>query len=145
MKLWKQLAAVGLLVMGVSSCQVFEDQTPRTLWFHMDGPAGALVTVIYSKQFVAGVDETGITRVEVFGADTVQHTLPLDTIIDVFLERRMFIRAETATTDTLDVDVRVEVNDRSLYDNAGKLYPDIDWKFLYQFNARFTNDIQVVI
>lgn len=145
MKLFKKLPALGLVAMAVASCQIFENQTPETISFRMDGPAGAVVSVIYSKQFVAGVDETGVTQVQIFGADTVQHVLPIDTIIDVRLERRMFIRAETATTDTLDVIVRVDVNDRSLYDNSGKLYPDIDWKFLYQFNTPFTDNIQIVI
>ena len=58
----------------VAGCGFFEDEVPEDIFFRMTGPSGSQVTVIYSKQFVAGVNEIGETRVEVFGADTVVHT-----------------------------------------------------------------------
>jgi len=136
-------AAVGLIA-AVTGCEVFEDQTPEFINLRMDGPAGEVVNVIYSKQFVAGVNEAGVTRVEVFGSDTVVHVLPIDTIIDVRLEQRLFLQA-FPSTDTLRVDVNIEVDDRGLYDNDGLIYLMEPWKFLYQFNARFSDDIEVVI
>jgi hypothetical protein len=132
------------LIAVATGCEVFEDQTPEFINFRMDGPAGERVSVVYSKQFVAGVNEEGITRVEVFGSDTVAHVLPIDTIIDVRLEQRLFLQA-FPTVDTLRVDVTIDVDDRGLYDNNGLIFLVDPWKFLYQFNARFTDDIELVI
>jgi hypothetical protein len=145
MKILKKLAVFGIVAASLSACEVFEDPTPETVSFRMDGPVGATVTVLYSKQFVAGVTESGVTQVEIFRADTVVHTLPIDTIIDVRLERRIYIQAEIVPTDTVDVDVRVDVNDRNLFDRSGKLYPALPWQFLYQYNTRFTENIEVII
>ena len=56
------LAVAAVLAIG---CEVFQDPTPKEISFRMSGSAGDIVTVIYSKQFVAGVNELGVTRVEV--------------------------------------------------------------------------------
>jgi hypothetical protein len=138
------LAVAAGLIAVTAGCEVFEDQTPEFINFRMNGTAGEVVNVIYSKQFVAGVNEEGITRVEVFGSDTVAHVLPIDTIIDVRLEQRLFLQA-FPVVDTLRVDVDIDVDDRGLYDNNGLLYLIEPWKFLYQFNTRFSDDIEVVI
>lgn len=138
----------GLLLLGstaLAACEVFEDQTPEFVNFVMDGPAGESVQIIYSSAFVAGVDEVGTTRVEVFESDTVMHTLPIDTVIDIRIPRRIFIMGEVAPTDTLFVDVIIDVDGRSLFDGSGDLFPDLPWRFLYQFNTRFTDDIEVII
>lgn len=146
MKTSLRFAGILAAVLLAGACEIFEDQTPEQIFFRMDGPAGSVVSVIYSKQFVAGVNELGVTRLEIFGADTVQHVLPIDTVIDVRLEQRLYIQAEpAAVTDTLSVKTRVDVDDRGLYDQSGKLYPTIPWRFLYQFNTRFTDDIEVII
>lgn len=145
MKIAKCLVGIVAFVSLGSACEVFEDLTPEFINLRVSGTPGTVVSVIYSKQFVAGVDEIGVTRVEIFGADTVMHVLPIDTIIDVRLERRIYIQAESLPTDTLAVDVRVEVDTRELFDRSGDLFPTIPWQFLYQFNATFTDDIEVVI
>jgi len=112
----------------------------------MSGPTGSQVTVIYSKQFVAGVNEIGQTRLEVFGADTVVHTLPIDTVIDVRLEQRLFLRASPlAASDTLAVDARVDVDGRNIYSDQGDLFPLVPWQFFYQYNVTFTQDVEVII
>lgn len=139
---------VGILaaVLLAGGCEIFEDQTPEQIFFRMEGPAGAVVSVIYSKQFVAGVNEAGVTRVEVFRADTVQHVLPIDTVIDIRVQRQLYIQAEPAmVTDTLLVDTQVDVDTRALYDRSGKLFPTLPWRFLYRFNQPFTDDIEVII
>ena len=138
----------GVLLLGtaaLAACEVFEDQTPEFISFAMAGPSGATVQVIYSKAFVAGVDEAGTTRVEVFESDTVLHTLPIDTVIDVRIDRRLFIQGEVSPLDTLSVDVEIDVDGRSLFDGRGDLFPDLPWRFLYQFNSLFTDDIEVII
>ena len=146
MKRFKILFGLVLLTStALAACEVFEDQTPEFITFAMDGPAGATVSVIYSKAFVAGVNEAGITRVEIFESDTVVHTLPIDTVIDVRIDRRLFIQGDVGPSDTLFVDVAIDVDGRSLFDGTGDLFPDLPWRFLYQFNSRFTDDIEVVI
>lgn len=135
-----------VVLLTASGCEIFEDRTPDNIFFHLEGTPGGVVQVLYSKKFVAGVDETGVTRVEVFEADTAIHTVPFDTVIDVRIEQRILIQAQPLMeTDTLDVDARVDVDDRNLYEESGKLYPTVPWRFLYQFNHRFTDVVEVVL
>ena len=130
----------------IAGCGFFEDEGPEDIFFRMTGPAGSQVTVIYSKQFVAGVNEIGETRVEVFGADTVVHTLPIDTIIDVTLEQRLFMMATPVMpTDTIEVEARVDVDGRNIFLDQGDLLPLVPWQFLYQYNVTFTADLEVII
>ena len=130
----------------VAGCGFFEDEVPEDIFFRMTGPSGSQVTVIYSKQFVAGVNEIGETRVEVFGADTVVHTLPIDTIIDVTLEQRLFMMATPVMpTDTIEVEARVDVDGRNIFLDQGDLLPLVPWQFLYQYNVTFTADLEVII
>ena len=145
MKILKKFFGLVLLASLVAGCEAFEDLTPEFVTFRMDGPAGETVSIVYSKQFVAGVDETQVTQVEVFRADTVLHTLPFDTIIDVRLERRIFFQGEVAPLDTLSVDVEIDVDGRVIFDRTGDLLPDVPWVFLYQFNTVFTDAVEVVI
>jgi hypothetical protein len=145
MKTLTKFVVYASLVAAAASCEVFQDPTPETVSFRMDGTPGVPVTVIYSKQFVAGVTEAGVTEVEVFRSDTVTHLLPIDTIIDVRLEQRIFIQAEVGPAESVNVDVRVDVNDRNVFTRNGDLFPTIPWRFVYQYNTRFTEAIQVVI
>ena len=141
-----RLIGVAAVLLAAGACEIFEDRTPKQIFFQMDGPPGAVVRVLYSKQFVAGVDELGVTRLRIFQADTVMHVLPIDTVIDVRIERRLYIQAQSAAEgDTLSVDAQVDVDDRNLYDNTGKLYPTFPWRFLYHFNHRYTDNIDIVL
>lgn len=135
--------ALGIVTTG---CEIFEDQTPQTISFRMIGTPGDSVTVIYSKQFVSATNEAGVTQIQMFGADTVRHALPIDTIIDVRLERQLFLSARPQIVgDTVNVSVDIFVNDRSIFDGAGNLRPDDPWLFLYRFNAPPTQAVEIVI
>lgn len=137
---------IAAVVLTAGGCEIFEDRTPNDIFFSMEGTSASEVLVVYSKQFVAGVDELGVTQVEVFAADTVVHTMPFDTVIDVRIEQRVFIQAEPLMeTDTLSVDARVDVDDRNLFDESGDLFPDVPWRFLYQFRQPFTDVVEVVL
>jgi hypothetical protein len=137
---------IGALATVMSGCEIFENQTPEFVAFRMSGEAGDQVTVVYSKAFVAAVNELGTTELRVFLADTVVHTLPIDTIIDVRIERQIFLRAYPLELgDTIPVSVNVEVNDRSIFDRSGDLLPDEPWHFLYRFNAPPTQTIEIVV
>ena len=142
----RAFGALLLTCAALSGCEVFEDQSPRTLSFRMTGTPGDSVTVIYSKQFVSATNETGVTQIQLFGADTVRHALPIDTVIDVRLERQLFISARPQIVgDTINVNVEVFVNDRSIFDGTGNIYPDDPWLFLYRFNAPPTQAVEIVI
>jgi hypothetical protein len=146
MNRFSRFSAAAALLVSLAGCGLFEDQIPEDIFFRMSGPTGSQVTVIYSKQFVAGVNEIGQTRLEVFGADTVVHTLPIDTVIDVRLEQRLFLRASPlAASDTLAVDARVDVDGRNIYSDQGDLFPLVPWQFFYQYNVTFTQDVEVII
>lgn len=137
------LALVGLLTSG---CEIFENQTPDFIAFRMTGAPGDSVTVVYSKQFISATNELGVTQLELFSADTVRHALPIDTIIDVQVERQLFLSAfPQILGDTVDVDVDVEVNERSIFDGTGKIYPEDPWLFLYRFNAPPTQAVEIVL
>jgi uncharacterized membrane protein len=133
--------AVSALALG---CSIFDDPRPERVSFRMSGSSGATVTAIYSKQFVAAVNELGITEVEVFGADTVVHLLPIDTIVDVVLEQRFFVQVEAMPSDTLSVQVRVDIDGRNVLNDSGGILGDAPWRYLYQYNQTFTRVYDVV-
>jgi len=137
--------ALGLAVFAAVSwaCSAFEDPTPRNLSLAMRGDAGKQVRVIYSKQFITALTETGVTQVQVLRSDTVVHTLPFDTIVDISVERRWFGQAETIGGDTLEVRVLVNVDDRSLVDETGGVFPAVPWRFAYAFNQRLSRSLDV--
>ncbi len=139
---------IWLLVLGViwgtAACGAFEDPSPKTLTFRMTGETGKQAEVIYSTQFVAGVDEVGTTRVTIFRSDTVVHTLPIDTVFDIEIDRQWFVLVLPTGNDTLSVDVTVDVNNRNLLRESGGIFPDAPWTFVYMFNRPLTRDIDVV-
>jgi hypothetical protein len=141
----KNIIAFVALVGAATGCDAFRDPTPRNVSFRMSGSDGNVVAVIYSTAFTAGVDEFGVTRVEVFVSDTVMHTLPIDTIISIVLERRLFLQVMPAPTDTLSVAVRIDVDGRVQVDTSGRIFPESPWRYVYQYNTPFTDDIELII
>ena len=137
----KLLLAVALV--AIAGCEIFDDPTPRNIFFEMSGEAGQQVRVIYSTQFVAGVNEFGITRVQVVRSDTILHEIPIERAIDISVDRRWFVQAESLGTDTLEVHVIVDVDDRNLVDESGGIFPNDPWHFVYSFNQLLTRDIDV--
>lgn len=135
------LVAVALL--ATSGCEVFDDPTPRNIFFEMNGEAGQQVRVIYSTQFVAGVNEFGVTRVQVVRSDTILHEVPFTRAIDISIDRRWFVQAESLGSDTLEVHVVVDVDDRNLVNEAGGIFPGDPWHFVYAFNQLLTRDLDV--
>ena len=136
------LVAAALLLAG--ACSIFEDGTPTRIRFEMDGEEGDLrVRVTYSKDFVAGVDEMGITHVQVFSSDIVLHALPIDTVIDIVDEQQWFVQAETLAGDTLAVNVLVDVDGRTLVSRFGGIFPNEPFRYVYVFNQRLTEDVDV--
>jgi len=142
----RRLVGIVLLALGGAwGCEAFEDRTPENIFLEMSGTGGTQARVVYTTQFVAGVSEVGRTEVRIFQADTVLQSLPIDTVISVAIDRQLFIEVLPVGTDTLDVSVIVDVDDRNLVTNSGKIYPEDPWRFLYVFNRRFAQAIDVVI
>jgi hypothetical protein len=133
------------LAMALTGCDIFQDQTPDFISFRMDGPSGTVVSIVYSTEFIAAVDEIGVTHLELFGADTVTQTLPIDTIVDVRVNRQLYLEALSGPTDTVTVDVEVDVDDRGVFDDSGNLFPGIPWQFLYRYNRPVTQTIEIVL
>jgi len=136
------LAAAPLLAPG---CGWFDDPTPENAFFKLDGPAGAQVRAVYSTQFVAGVDERGVTQVQMVWADTVIHTLPIDTVFDISVDRRFFVEVTPLTSPSMTLSARVDVDDRNQVNESGVVDASSPWRFAYLFNQAITRVINVVI
>jgi hypothetical protein len=136
---------VAASALAVGACGFFEDPTPETLFFTLSGSAGTQVEVVYSTQFVAGVTELGVTEVRVFLADTVVHTLPIDTVFDISVDRRWFVQVTPLGVEQASVQARVNVDDRRLLDEAGLILEADPWRYAYLFNQLVTRTIDIVL
>ena len=136
------VAAWALVALG---CAGFEDPTPENVFFTLDGPAGSQVMAIYSTQFVAGVDEFGTTGVTVFRSDTAYHTLPVDTTINIAIDRQWFVLVIPTDSATIPVEAIVDIDDRNVVRASGGIFPGNPWTFVYMFNRRLTESIEVTL
>ena len=135
------LLAAALLV--ATACEIFGDGTPSQIFFEMEGEAGLQAKVIYSRDFVAGIDEMGVTHVQVFSSDTVLHTLPIDTVMSIEAEQQWFVQVETVAGDTLAVTVKVDVDSRTLVSRFGGIFPSQPWRYVYVFNQQLSESLDV--
>lgn len=141
----KLISAVLAAVFVSAGCSIFEDPTPETISIQLTGSTGTQVLAIYSQFFVAGINrETDVTEVRLSGADSVMQTLPIDTIINIRESRQLFLQVETMPGDTANVSVRVDVNSRNVLDRSGFIFPDIPFRYVYQFNRPLTDVVEVV-
>jgi len=139
-------AMLGLaLAAGLSACEIFEDPTAEMVSVRMEGPVGTQVLGIYSKVFQTGQDEVGVVQVDVDRADTVIQTLPIDTIIDIRIERQIFVQIESMDGDTLSVSVRVDIDDEVDLERTGFLFPEAPFRYLFQFNRPRVNTVEPVL
>lgn len=133
-----------LAIVAFGGCSaILDDPTPENIHFEMRGEAGDRVRAIYSTQFVAGINEFGVTRVQVVRSDTVVHEIPFERTMDISIDRRWFVQAESLEGDTLAVQVIVNVDDRGLLNETGGIFPDEPWHFVYSFNQLLTRDLDV--
>ncbi len=139
----KRAGLGALLLVAVAGCSVWGDPSPETLSFRMEGAAGTEVTLVVSKLFQAGTNEIGTTVVTVLLSDTLVRTLPIDMVFDIVAERRFFLMA-IPEQDGVEVEVRVDVNDRSIFDDEGALFIEDPWRFVYVYNQSITDNVDVV-
>ena len=142
----KALVALGFVALVVAAgCGAFEDPTPTHIFFRVDGETGTEVDVIYSTQFVAGVDEFAVTSVTVFASDTVRHTLPIDTVFNIAIDRQWLVLILPPEEGAYALNVRVDVDNRSLVSESGGVFAGTPWSFVYMFNRQLTRIIEVEI
>ena len=129
---------------GVGACSIFEDQSPENVNFRLSGPTGEVVQAVYSTQFTAGLTEEGVTQVRIFAADTVTQTIPIDTTVNI-TENQQFYVEILPQSDTIDVAVRVEIDGRQVVSSSGFIFSINPWRYVYQFNQRLTDVVEVVL
>ena len=127
------------------ACQIFEDLTPENVFFRMEGEAGSSVQLVLSTEFVAGVNEIGVTQVQVFRSDTVVIVLPADTIISIARYRQFFLEAAPLSSDMMNVSVLVEIDGRKQVEESGNIFRISPWRYVYVFNQPLTRSVEVVL
>jgi hypothetical protein len=134
-----------LSLLGVWGCGAFEDPTPSDIFFELRGPVGTQVQVVYATQFIASIDDLGVTGVTVFASDTVLHTMPIDTTFTIAIARQWFVQVSALPGDPLSVDVIIDVDNRNLVSESGLILPGSPWNFVYMFNRALTRSVEVII
>jgi len=130
--------------------------TPCLWACHSEGNEGFALTTnspvstiqrpeMYSTQFVAGVNDFGVTQVQVFQADTVMQTLPIDTLFNISIDRRWFVEVTPVGTAQVSVEARVDVDDRNQLRETGAILAADPWRFAYLFNQAVTRTIDIVL
>ena len=136
------MLAVAALVAG--ACSWFDDQVPNEARVVIEGEAGKTVRLIVSTKFLAGVNELGQTRVEIFQSDTIVTTLPYERVYTIEDDQRFFAETARLDADLQNVRMQVFVDDRRQFDEVGALLPGQPYRFVYMFNQALTRDIVVL-
>jgi hypothetical protein len=145
MNLRTSIGTLVLVAVAAAGCDVFEDQSPENLGLTLTGSEGMEVQAVYSTAFIAGVNEEGVTQVQIFSSDTVMHVLPIDTVVNIARDKQLFVEVLPMPTDTLNVSVRVDIDGRDVLNNSGYIFPDVPWRYVYQFNQYVTDIVEVVL
>ena len=131
------------MIAGSWGC--LDDPTPESVRFRMDGPAGTEARVIFSTDFIAGRNQTGVTEVRIFLSDTITSAFPIDVVISILPNHIFFVQAEPVGVDDLSVSIRVDADDRHLFDGTGLILATDPWLFVYLFNVNLlTSNVDVV-
>jgi hypothetical protein len=133
-----------LLVLGLSAgCDWFDDPSPQEARVVIDGDPGTTIVVIASSKFVAGVNDIGVTRVEIIESDTIVTSPPLDRTFSIRGDYRFFVQAARLDADVNSLRMQVFVDDDREFDESGPLLADGPFRFVFQFNQFLTDVIDV--
>ena len=102
-----------------TACDIFENRSPENVFLKMSGDPGASVQLMMSTEFIAGVNEVGMTEVKVFRSDKVVVALPVDTVISISRYKQFLLEATPLSADTMNVSVRIDVDTRKQLDESG--------------------------
>lgn len=137
-----RLALVGVGLASAAGCGVFDNPTPHDISLRLSG--NAPVEIILSQRFLAGVDESGGTQVQILSADTLHRTLPLDTVVDIAVNQRFFVQVTPEGADMTSIGALVRVDDRTVLDDSGDVAASDPWRYVYVFNQQITQIVDVV-
>jgi hypothetical protein len=133
-----------LFALGLAAgCDWFNDPSPREARVVIDGAAGPTIVLIASSKFVAGVNDVGVTRVEIIQSDTIVTSLPFDRTFNIEGDYRFFIQAARLDADVGSFRMQVFVNEDRKFDEGGSLLEDAPYRFVFQFNQFLTDVIDV--
>lgn len=138
-----QLAFALVAATGLGGCSWLVEPSPENIFLRIDGERGLPVQMLVSTQFVAAIDEQGTTRVQIFHADTVLRTLPVDTGVNIAVPQQFFVEVQPVEVDSMAVTVRVRVDERLLVDERGLLLRAKPWRYVYVYNRPVTRTIEV--
>ena len=111
----------------------------------MSGDPGASVQLMMSTEFIAGVNEVGMTEVKVFRSDTIVIALPVDTVISISRYNQFLLEATPFSADTMNVSVRIDVDTRKQLDESGDIFRINPWRYVYVFNQPVTRSVEIII
>ena len=128
----------------VAGCGWFDDPRPDEALVTIQGTPGAEVRLIVSKEFIAGVGQNGVTRVEIFKSDTLIATVPFQLTTSIRDYRQFFSQVSRLESDVDSVTVQVFLDERRQFDESGPLLENAPYRFVYVFNNRLTDNLDVV-
>jgi len=142
----------GTLVRGVlavvasaaafGGCDWFDDPSPEFATVSLSGDPGETVEILVSKQFLTGIDENDVTRVQIFQGDTLVRALPWDTTISIQLEQRFYVRTIDADTVANQLRMEVRIDGGVEYDKTGDASED--FQFVFTFNQPVTSVVELI-
>ena len=128
----------------VSGCGLTDNLSPSRARLTIDGDAGKQVRLIVSTEFVAAVNESGITRVVIIKSDTVQATLPYQKEYNIAAQQRIFVETARSAEDLASLQMQVFVDSRKQFDQSGVLKTGQPYRFIYTFNQLITREVVVI-
>ncbi|HUF70335.1 MAG TPA: hypothetical protein VMM79_16930 [Longimicrobiales bacterium] len=141
----RQYMALMLAVLVGGGCGLLLDNpAPEEARVVIDGDAETEVRIITSTVFVSAVNEEGVTRVQLFEADTIVTTLPYRRTFDIQEDHRFFAEAARLDVDVQNLTMQVYLDDRKQFDEGGILIEGAPFRFVYMFNQAVTQEIEVL-
>ena len=140
----RRLAAALCLVVGSAvGCDWFDDPSPDEIRIRLDGDAET-ITLITSTEFVAARDEAGRMRVQVFGSDTTQISLPFDRTWNIREDQRFFMVGIPADSAGVPMRLRVHLDGDESVDNNVLARINTPVRFMYIFNQQILQEFELL-
>lgn len=138
------LGAVLLAALAAGGCGLLDPPVPEEARVEVTGPPGATVRLVTSTKFVHGLTEAGTTRVVVVSADTAIVELPFQSRTRIRSDQRFFVAAESIDAETSGFRMQVFIDTSREYDESGTLGEASLFRFIYTFNQRMTDQVEVL-
>jgi hypothetical protein len=143
-RLFARLSLVAGLAASLAACGLLDPPVPEHARVVLTGPEGACVRLVTSSKFLAGITTEGITRIEVLASDTVMVTLPYESRHRIRADQRFLALAEAVEGQAETFRMQVFIDAARRYDETGTLSSASPFRFVYTFNLRVTDQMQIV-